>query len=255
MSTTGSTTVGIDLASQPKGTAACVIEWDNAEGQVALLCDNLANRDLIELIHRTGVEKVGIDAPFGWPRGFVEAVTAYATLRRFPAIGWSQLAFRTTDRYVREITGQQPLSVSTNWIAYTAFRCAELLTELAGEDEPIDRRGGGLVVEVYPAAALRQWGLPYRGYKGANETSRRARAELARSVGKAATGWLGMNQSDALRLEESDHLLDALLAALVARASLAGHCLPVPQEHSAAAEVEGWIHVPYAGRLQPFQPV
>ncbi len=31
---------------------------------------------------------------------------------------------------------------------------------------PVDVSGTGKVVEVYPALALRIWGLPYRGYEG-----------------------------------------------------------------------------------------
>ena len=52
-------------------------------------------------------------------------------------------------------TGAEPLSVSSDRIAICAMRCAELLVELAGDGQ-LERTGGGLVAEVYPAAALRQ---------------------------------------------------------------------------------------------------
>jgi len=169
-------TVGIDLASDPggKGTAACLIEWDERRGQVAVFLERLTNTEILELIRRPGVKKVGIDAPFGWPRAFVEALSSYATSGHWPVVSRKELEFRTTDRYVRELQRQWPLSVSTNYISYLAFRCAELLTELAELAGPIDRTGAGLTVEVYPAGALRQWGRCVSRIQAPKRTERRS---------------------------------------------------------------------------------
>jgi hypothetical protein len=60
--------------------------------------------------------------------------------------------------------GQLPLSVSTDRIAYPAMRIARLLGAVAGE--PVDRTGAGRIVEGYPAAALRVWGLPHPRVQG-----------------------------------------------------------------------------------------
>lgn len=73
-----------------------------------------------------------------------------------------QLAFRRTDEPVRAATGLVPLSVAADRIAHPAMRCAGLLARLALEGQPVDRSGSGVVVEVYPAASLKQWGLPHR---------------------------------------------------------------------------------------------
>ncbi len=115
------------------------------------------------------------------------------------------------------------------------MRCAELLVELAGEGD-LDRTGGGLVVEVYPAAALRQWGFDPRGYK-------------------ATSQWLELPQEQRVLLAASDHLFDALVSALVGRAVELGRTLPVPDEHRALAASEGWIHLPKRQPLSQFRHV
>jgi hypothetical protein len=51
------------------------------------------------------------------------------------------------------------------------MRAAGLLAALDDAGQPVDRSGGGLLVEVYPAAALRVWGLASRAYKGSRNRS------------------------------------------------------------------------------------
>ena len=150
----GSATVGIDLASQPKGTAACVIEWGTGAGRIAELAENLTDSAIVDLVQSWPAAKVGIDAPFGWPIAFVHTLTVYSAGSGWPEVGEKQLEFRATDRYVRTMLGRWPLSVSTNYIAYIAFRCAGLLTQLAGPGEVVDRTGAGQAVEVYPPPHL-----------------------------------------------------------------------------------------------------
>jgi predicted RNase H-like nuclease len=259
---TPSATIGIDLSSRPPGTAACLIEWGQRGGRVVALPERLTDAAIVDLVRAAGVSKVAIDAPFGWPQEFVDAVAAHAAGERWPHVAAKALEFRTTDLYVQEVTKQWPLSVSTNYIAYLAFRCAKLLTELRDLFGPIDRSGDGLAVEVYPAGALRQWGLESRGYKqrtrGTDVQRRLQKETLVRLVSQilsATAGWLHVTDSYAARLRQSDDLLDALVAALVARANHVGLCLPIPQEHLAVAEVEGWIHLPLAEPLASFRPI
>jgi len=252
--TSGSSTrtLGVDLASQPALTAVCLIEWTAVDANIRLLHVDVDDAEIIQLASGPAVAKVGIDAPFGWPARFVEAVSEYAH-GRWPDVTPRQLAFRTCDQHVRETTGRLPLSVSSDRIAYAAMRCAGLLTTLSG-DAPIDRTGSGLAVEVYPAAALRQWGLPATGYKGASETHARVRSALVRAVVDATSPWLRVSAVQAGELERNDHLLDAVLAALVARATLVGATLPVPEEHRLAAAIEGWIQLPLGEPLASFRP-
>lgn len=143
------------------------------------------------------------------------------------------LAYRVTDLFVREEAGLNPLSVSADRIAYVAFRGANLLAALGG---PIDRSGAGLVVEVYPAATLRRWGLTHRGYKLPGRDS--LVDELL-----AAAPWLDLGPHEAL-CRRSHDAFDAVIAALATRAAALGHTQPPTPEQREAARVEGWIALP-----------
>ena len=55
--------------------------------------------------------------------------------------------------------------MSTDLVGVAAMRCASLLDSLAVRGMPVDRSGSGLVMEVYPAAALREWQLSRKAYK------------------------------------------------------------------------------------------
>src|SRR5438477_9672187 len=58
-------TLGIDLAAEPKRTAACEIDWRAGSVRVDVGCDD---SQLLAKIDDS--DHVGIDAPFGWPRDF-----------------------------------------------------------------------------------------------------------------------------------------------------------------------------------------
>jgi hypothetical protein len=108
----------------------------------------------------------------------------------------------------------------------------------------VDRGGEGKLLEVYPAGALLRWGLPARGYKG--EEGQPARRQLVGHLIEAAP-WLAAHRA---ALAESDHALDALLAALVARAAAEALTDPAPPEHAERARREGWIHLPKRDSLR-----
>jgi Protein of unknown function (DUF429) len=133
-------------------------------------------------------DRVGVDVPFGWPEAFVHAILSHHSGRSWPAVPLTALRFRETDRFVRDQVGQWPLSVSSEKIGVTAMRAAGLLSRLAARGEPVDRIGRGRWVEVYPAAALRRWGLSPIGYKG--RSSAGCRRELLKDLVNRAGGWL-----------------------------------------------------------------
>ncbi len=210
--------------------------------------DRLTDSAVLALVRDPLVTKVGIDAPFGWPIEFVDAVTAYCDEGRWPVEDPSRLALRETDLRVRELTRQQPLSVSTGWLAWPAMRCAGLLAQLA---EGKDRTGRGKVVEVYPAAALRRWGMSPSdwpddpgGYKGPDPASAERRRRLAAMISSEVSGRLRLSPGFVERLEESDDELDAFICALVVRAVEVGRSEPIPEHALERAEKEGWIHLP-----------
>ena len=142
-------TLGVDLASQAKRTAVCLIRWDGESADVDCLRTDVTDSDLLELFGRPGQgpDKIAIDAPFGWPEDFVRAIHAYSTSTGWPSV-------------------------------------------VAGDGEAIDWSGGGRFVETYPAAALRTWGLPSKGYKGPGPQKRKKRAKIVAGLAKEAGSWL-----------------------------------------------------------------
>ena len=222
---------GIDLAAQPKTTAACVID----RGTVTFAAAGLDDDALSDVV--AGCEKVGIDAPFGWPSSFVDAVVAHRARAPWPDTDPRELRLRHTDRFVHAELGLTPLSVSTDRIGIVAFRCARLLSRFA----EADRSGGGRLCEVYPAAALRRWyGEATRGYRRDEERRAGLLDRLCADTG------LVVEDREAVA---DEHVFDALVAALVALAVARGET--VPPDDAALAREEGWIHVPREGSGPP----
>lgn len=239
-------TLGIDLAAQPANTSACAIDWGPATPVVSELGSGLDDAALLDAID--GADKVGIDAPFGWPDDFVRAVSAHQNRAGWPGSGEDQdvyrfhLSFRATDRRLIETGARRPLSVSTDLIGVVAMRCAYLLDRLAARGEPVDRAGSGKVIEAYPAPALTSWGLSAVGYKSRVGVARIP--ELLNQL-EEALGGIQMTPQQREAAGADHNQFDALVASLVARAAALGLTQPpeTDQERDRAAR-EGWIHVP-----------
>ena len=249
-------TVGIDLAARDKNTAMCVIDWTDDRVDVEPPTAGPDDDALLKAIE--GCERAGIDAPFGWPQAFADAVAAHQEQQDWPGAQQEalsdlvdgreryrrQLSYRLTDLALMDdkTLDVRPLSVSTDRIGVTTFRCALLLDRLGRERGVVVDRSGreGRVAEVYPAAALNRWGMPHKRYKRA--AGRPVRHELVDRLGRE----LGSGFGDAAReaCVESDHALDAMIAAIVARAVAVGKSEPPPEDQVASARAEGWIHVP-----------
>jgi predicted nuclease with RNAse H fold len=239
-------TLGIDLAAQPSNTSACAIDWGAGRPVVSQMRSGVDDATLLDLIPEA--DKVGIDAPFGWPDEFVDAVSAHRERRTWPGASEDQdiyrfhLSFRETDRRLIESGARRPLSVSTDLIGVVAMRCAYLLDRLAADGEPVDRAGSGKVIEAYPAPALVSWGLSATGYK-----SKVGAARLPVLLDRLEEQLMGIEMTpQERRAASSDHnCFDALVASLVARAAALGLTQPPePGEQADRASREGWIHVP-----------
>jgi predicted nuclease with RNAse H fold len=229
-------TAGIDLASQPAKTGAVVIDWSEPapilvqamrgvdDAEVAAVCAAV----------KKGGGKVGIDCPLGWPQAFVDFVSAHAAQRPLPdpLPSSAELRLRVTD-LVQVAAGRRPLSVSTDKLGSTALRAARILEAVAATHGPdaSDRVGGGLIVEVYPAASRHAWRL--------SPTQRDVEPLIEP---------LGVQLAPPLVGELSnEHVFDALVAALTARAVVLGQTVGPEQHQIRAAQVEGWIHAPTPG--------
>lgn len=232
-------TAGVDLAAEPKGTALALVDWTSDSARVVDLQLGVSDEPIVEMALK--VDKLGIDCALGWPREFVNFVSQQsdATLSQHNFDGgmaWRRsLAYRETDRHVREVTGRWPLSVSTDRLGLTAMRCAGLLSRLSASGVEIDRSGSGLVTEVYPGASLRLWGFNTSGYR----TSQDLRATLLNSLTAQAT-WLELGEYEELMISSCD-AFDAVIAAIAARASAVGRTLPPNNDQVSTARVEGWV--------------
>lgn len=194
-----------------------------------------------------GAGNVGIDCPLGWPDAFVDFVARHRGADAAPVIGsggpmWrQQLVYRRTDLFVRERVGITPLSVAADRMAHVALRCAGLLSRLDASGIAVDRSGQGVVIEVYPKASLKRWNLlPKRSYKQS------ARPEAVTAVLRGLTEqsrWLDLADC-AGPVSRSHDVLDALVAALTARAAFKGLTFMPGEPDQAAAKTEGWIAVP-----------
>jgi predicted nuclease with RNAse H fold len=238
-------TVGVDLAAEPKNTAIAVLDWGATSCRISALTADVDDDAVVAATR--GAAKVGLDCPLGWPDEFVAFVVAHrdghvTVPPEVPGNVWRQpLANRLTDLAVRErLPGLVPMSVSADRIARPAMRAAALLSRLAADGHCVDRAGSGLVVEAYPAASLKRWGLLARSYKGpANLT---ALSGLAAVVLRQAD-WLDLGEHHD-RFTTSDHCFDAVIAGLTARAAALGLTHPPGPAEAAAAGREGWIAVP-----------
>lgn len=250
--------VGIDLAADPRRTGLAILH--EVEGAV----DGTAASApvLLELLDvRVGVDddaivdaisrarRVGVDVPLGWPDRFVELLARHVRgelpVPRTTGPTWRRgLAMRETDEEVHRRTGLTPLSVSTDRIAHPAMRWAGIEARLRDDGVDVARDGSGIICEVYPAAALRVWGLPHRGYKADKgaEPRRRLVEALARELPELS--W-GEHRGTCIA---DDNALDAVLAALVAREVEAGRAVPPGPGRSGAALREGWIWLPTSTR-------
>jgi len=239
-------TAGVDLSSQVAHTASCVIDWSGGRGTVTELSLAVGDACIVQLVGE--VDKLGIDVPLGWPIAFAEAVAQHSENGRWPSdyshADTTALRLRRTDLWAWKQMGlPPPLSVSTDRIALPAMRAASLLSGLP-DLTALD--GSGVVTEAYPAAALRRWGHPSRGYKGKSNSE--ARRTLVQGF-LAQAEWLHVNDEQLNRCLSSDDAFDALIAALVARAAALALVEPIPQEDHDAATREGWIAIPVSGSL------
>lgn len=231
-------TLGIDLSSMPKGTAACRILWDKYRAVVEPPVEHCTDEKLDTLIsgddQNAQADAIGIDAPFGWPQDFVEAVADW-TATTWSKEGRDRFQFRETDREVRKRVGRWPLSVSANLLALPAMRAMALLRR----HRVSDHSGDGRFFEVYPAGSLFCWKLRCRGYKRIDAECARFRQEMLKEL-RAKLPWVKVPES----YTESSDALDALVASLTARVAAQKLTIGPTPDQLPLARREGWIHLP-----------
>lgn len=250
---------GLDLAAEPKGTALALIDWSPGRAELVSLTLGIDDDAIVSAV--ANCEKLGIDCALGWPIAFVDFLRQHSNIDA-PQHDFDggiesrrQLAYRETDRHVREVTGRWPLSVSTDRLGMTAIRCAGLLSKLSvasgapgrhpnlnsdpsQPNHPIDRSGSGRVVEIYPGASLRLWGFDTAGYRNSPDVRARLLADI-----QAKAAWLLLENFDELMVSSCD-AFDAVIAALAARSAYLGHYQGPNRDQLKHAQIEGWVALP-----------
>jgi hypothetical protein len=235
--------LGIDLSAQPQGTGAVWLEVQEGQALVTPIDGPMTDDRLLGLM--PDAARIAIDVPLGWPHPFIEAVSQHHAFRGWPTSEEGpdrtrSARLRRTDIAVQERLGGQVLSVSADKIGIVAMRGARLQalwSERTGQQ--VDRTGSSTWIEVYPAGALRIWGLKHQKYKGPKLAA--SRAVLVDAL-LAESGWLQIDHVDLLR--RSDDVLDAAIAAVVGLAAALGLTDPPSGAQLGAALREGWIHLP-----------
>lgn len=236
---------GIDLAADQARTALAVLREDEPGGRVVVASAVLgvSDDDLVAAVAEA--TKVGVDVPVGWPEPFVDFLRGHAdgavSAPESTGADWRRrMVMRRTDLLVRERFGLVPLSVAADRIAYPALRWAGIEARLRDLGVDTARDGSGRVAEVYPAAALRAWGLTHRGYKRA-ATEERERLIETLATRHSWLDWAGHREA----CIASDDVLDAVVAAMVAREVAQGRTVAPTERERPLALREGWIHVPH----------
>lgn len=231
-------TWGIDWSTSAANTAAVCTSWaDDGTASIVEVVSGLERARAVELILAavSADEWVAVDVPFGWPAPFVEVVSRYHDRKPIGAPAGSSegdrwrkrcLALRATDRHVIEALGVRPLSVAFDRLGATALSWAVVESDLAEHGVAVDRTGRtGRIIETYPKAARVAW-------NGGVETV------------LDGSGWLNHGEFTDELPGPGNHVVDALVCSLVARARALGTTGLPQSDDAVAATTEGWIHLP-----------
>ena len=106
------------MCNEPARTALATVRWSSGRASVLSLSLGVDDADIAEAT--LSAAKLGLDCPLGWPDDFLRFLQAHQAGRavapqEVAGRDWRRrLAYRATDRVVREVTGLTPLSVAAD---------------------------------------------------------------------------------------------------------------------------------------------
>jgi hypothetical protein len=179
-----------------------------------------------ELVRRVGWMSLGHERPF--PTG-----AQLVTLANSVSPITSPKPYRICDSYwvQRGVNVRSTLWNGPRGGAPLTAACLALIAWTGLPCWPWSRRSP-MLVEAFPAAQLRHWGLPYEGYAGSTH-------EIRREIVNAFARRLNVPTSHRYEMLESADALDAVLAAFAAVA-VCRDCMGVPPPD---VTEEGWIAI------------
>ena len=235
--------IGVDCAAQPVNVGIALAELGTSGARIVEATTG-RSEDPATIIagwlkgRHSGL--LALDAPLGWPLPFAQSLAGHRAGE--PITVEPNVVFRrSTDRFVRDKVGKQPLDVAADRIAraaHAALRLLDRVRELCDQPVPLLWGWGHLleigVIEVYPAATLSVRGLQCTGYKGRHQ--RHIRDGLLDALGDE----LEIAPGVAAATESADSF-DAMLCVLAGQDFLSGRSMP--PENLELARQEGWIWV------------
>ena len=129
------------MATEPAKTAVAVLRWSVTGAAVQSLVLDVDDAAITNAA--TDADKLGIDCPLGWPDDFLLFLQEHhaghvVAPQDVAGRDWRRkLAYRATDRAVRERTGLTPLSVAADRIGVGA---SPFVPTRAGSAAPRARR-------------------------------------------------------------------------------------------------------------------
>ena len=249
---TDSRNVGLAMGIWPGGEGKCQVEdiWrKEGRGQKVNSWDDDELTSVVKgRIKGANRTLLAIDAPLGWPKQLGSTLLNHEAGKEID-LTMEELFQRRTDQKLREREpvkdrrAPKPLEVGADKISRTAVAALKLLKVLSQKNRPIpltqtpDFEKPAAVIEVYPAATLWAIGSKSKGYKGKDK--REARKEIIQDLEKQ----LHLRAKHNSTVEESDHVLDAVVCVLAGADFLGGKSMRPTQEEKGLAQKEGWIWV------------
>ena len=272
MPSSKTTILGVDFSGAKGDRNTWLAQGTAHQGSLTLEdCRPISRADLAALLEQTPLPAVAaLDFPFSVPQSFAQfwAPTAEAMpdLWRIAArldlpefidlrnrfVAQNGEPKRLADSYHPECYSCLHM-VNPNMVPMT-FRGMQLLDRLwqtSCSVPPLDaaNRDGPVLLEAMPGAALRTFGLPFKGYKNGNNASNLRRVIWDQLAARSGVPIEGLEQFQALALNSHD-CLDAIAAAVVAvlwlRDPSLFRCPPAPGEDNFDPVVllEGWLYAP-----------
>jgi hypothetical protein len=239
--------IGVDFSTDIQKVGLALARISDADirlvdlslGSAALRPENVVN----DWLSNHDVRLIGIDAPLGWPTALSVALNDHVAGVGLDAIANAMFS-RRTDHSIYARFKKRPLEVGANLIASTAHDALRFLSDVrakAGKRLPVAWKTGvpdePSVVEVYPAATIRAFHIPFVNYKGTKGVLERQ--SLVREICKSIIVPTVFEEV----MVRSDDAVDAVICSISAFDFLMGRSTGPSCEELSEAVKEGWIWV------------
>jgi predicted nuclease with RNAse H fold len=254
--------VGIDCASQPEKTGVAIGKYEAKIGKIEILQlfkgekgKSISVKILTKLAEiaqkptEIDVNKilVAVDAPLGWPVAMSQSLANHIAGASLGHNRTEKDRFfrRFTDTFIHQKIGKLPLEVGADRIARAAYSALQMMEDFRQKfpvemlwDTNIQNLNGMGVIEVYPAATLKQHNLIYNNYKKESDIANRKEIiEYLQAYFSNITDYQALMQEDGDRL-------DAIVCLLCAKDFVDKEVMQIPvEENLAFIQQEGWIWV------------